>query len=75
MHNYSWTVYCTKICLSFFFQELIGCQENLAADISDYFGEKQCEEVSRYVTVHRNLMSHYRTLVSSHFTLTVIFAL
>ena len=50
--------------VQFFFQEVISCQENMAADISDYYGEKTCEEVTRYLTVHRNLLSHYRTLVS-----------
>ena len=45
-------------------QEVISCQENLAADISDYYGEKTCEEVVRYLTVHRNLLSHHKTLVS-----------
>ena len=45
-------------------QEVISCQENLAADISDYYGEKTCEEVMRYLTVHRNLLSHHKTLVS-----------
>ncbi|XP_076450774.1 dynamin-binding protein-like isoform X2 [Babylonia areolata] len=43
-------------------QDVIVCQENLAADISDYFGDKACEEVTRYLTVHRELLSHYKTL-------------
>ncbi|XP_070200464.1 dynamin-binding protein-like [Littorina saxatilis] len=53
-------------------QEVITCQENLAADISDYYGEKTCQEATRYLTVHRTLLSHYKTLTDTVEALVII---
>nr|KAG5691955.1 hypothetical protein BaRGS_011346 [Batillaria attramentaria] len=46
-------------------QEVVVCQENLAADISDYYGDQACEEVTRYMTVHQKVMTHYKTLTET----------
>lgn len=46
-------------------QEVVSCQENLAGDISDFYGDQTCEEVTRYMAVHRKIMTHYQTLTET----------